>query len=284
MNENPKALIARLEQAALDADLAEAERIIRLGELERQAAAPFASYQVLVAYADALEQDIKLTTLRREARIEREARDAEQQLIMRRASNSVIHKPATISRSSGLPSFVFTKASLDRMGDVVEPAGVNFKNFVKTGGPCLYNHREPMVGNWKNVRLTGDALVGDLKMAPRGISERIDEVIGLVEASVITSCSIGFYALETKPLPSGGNHFVKSELCEVSLTPTPANADAVAIARAANRLPQSTEDEFATEGLVEVLASEVGRAMGSLEREVKLEIAHLRSLLEKKDK
>jgi methylphosphotriester-DNA--protein-cysteine methyltransferase len=87
------------------------------------------------------------------------------------------------------------------------------------------------------MRVEGNELRGRLKLAPEGTSPRIDEIRRLVEAKVLKSTSIGFMPVEAEPIVSndgrrtGGMRYLRSELIEISLVSTPANPDALALAR-----------------------------------------------------
>jgi HK97 family phage major capsid protein/HK97 family phage prohead protease len=122
---------------------------------------------------------------------------------------------------------VATTPSPDRMGDVVEPLGVSFKNPM----PLLWqhNHSQP-VGTVKFDKPTKDGITFEASIAiidESGIlKDRVDEAWQSVKAGLVRAVSIGFRSLEHAVMKDGGWRFIKSEVLELSLVTIPANADA----------------------------------------------------------
>jgi HK97 family phage prohead protease len=115
----------------------------------------------------------------------------------------------------------------DRMGDIVEPLGVQFKNPM----PLLWQHRsDKPVGTVKFDKPTKAGITFEAKLAnitePGALKDRIDEAWQSVKAGLVSAVSIGFNALEYAFLDSGGVRFIKSEVMELSLVTIPANAGA----------------------------------------------------------
>lgn len=124
-------------------------------------------------------------------------------------------------------------ATPDRYGDVISPDGWDLRNFSRNP-ICLWNHHSDIpIGVWENLRVQDGALRGHLKMAPAGTSPKIDELRALIEANILRAVSVGFMPIESKPRPNSnhGELYLKQELIECSLTSTPANPSALAIAR-----------------------------------------------------
>lgn len=122
---------------------------------------------------------------------------------------------------------VATTPTPDRLGDIVEPLGVNFKNPL----PLLWQHRssEP-VGTVKFSKPTKDGIEFEASLpvvedAGR-LKERIDEAWQSVKIGLVRGVSIGFRAIEYAFMDDGGIRFVKSEVFELSLVTIPANAEA----------------------------------------------------------
>ncbi|MCK1639103.1 HK97 family phage prohead protease [Bradyrhizobium sp. 157] len=123
--------------------------------------------------------------------------------------------------------FVMSDATPDRMGDVIEPSGWNLSEF-KKNPIALFNHNSDFpIGRWVDVKIESNALTGHLDMAPLGTSPRIDEARRLVLAGIMRTVSVGFIAEETAPLSNGGTRYRRQRLIECSLTPTPANPNAL---------------------------------------------------------
>lgn len=122
---------------------------------------------------------------------------------------------------------VATSPTPDRMGDVVEPLGVSFKNPL----PLLWQHRHDQpVGTVKFDRPTKDGITFEASLArvddPGVLKDRIDEAWQSVKAGLVRAVSIGFRSLEHAAMKGGGWRFIKSEVLELSLVTIPANADA----------------------------------------------------------
>lgn len=120
-----------------------------------------------------------------------------------------------------------TTPSPDRIGDVVEPLGVKFKNPM----PLLLHHQSDMpVGSVKFDKPTKNGIDFTAKLPRPRISEtliaRVDEAWESVKLGLIGGVSIGFRALETSRLDDGGLRFIESEVLELSLVTIPANAEA----------------------------------------------------------
>lgn len=122
---------------------------------------------------------------------------------------------------------VATTPTPDRMGDIVEPKGVQFKNPL----PLLWQHQhDKPVGRVRFNEPTDDGITFEAELPtvaePLGLKNRIEEAWASVKAGLVAGVSIGFRSLEHALMESGGVRFVKSEVMELSLVTIPANADA----------------------------------------------------------
>jgi HK97 family phage prohead protease len=124
---------------------------------------------------------------------------------------------------------VATTPTPDRVGDVVEPLGVKFKNPL----PLLWQHRtsEP-VGNVRFDKPTEDGITFQAKMPrldePGTLKDRIDEAWQSVKLGLVRAVSIGFRAIEFSFMKeTDGIRFTETEVLELSLVTIPAQADAV---------------------------------------------------------
>lgn len=149
---------------------------------------------------------------------------------------SVITK--TSVSDGGSLEFVLSDETVDRYGDVVVASGWDLRNF-KKNPIALFGHQSSFpIGRWSNIRVEGGKLLAKLNLAARGTSQRIDELIGLVEQGILRAVSVGFRALEQEPIdkekPYGGYRYTKSELLETSLVSVPANPAALALAKSLN--------------------------------------------------
>lgn len=158
----------------------------------------------------------------------------------------IVHKLATARRSvDGGIEYVLSDETKDRYGDVIVADGWQLGNF-KKNPIALFSHFpfEP-IGSWESVRVEGKALVGRLKLAAKGTSQRIDEIISLVEQGVLKAVSVGFRAMAQEPMPDGrGIRYTKQELMECSVVSVPANPNAVELAKSMNLSDETMELVF----------------------------------------
>ncbi|EHM01147.1 caudovirus prohead protease [Acetobacteraceae bacterium AT-5844] len=122
---------------------------------------------------------------------------------------------------------VATTPSADRMGDIVEPLGVQFRNPM----PLLHQHdHDRPVGTVVFDRPTKDGITFEARLPridePGPLKNRVDTAWGEVKAGLVRAVSIGFRPLEYSRLEEGGLRFLKSEVIELSLVTIPANSDA----------------------------------------------------------
>jgi HK97 family phage prohead protease len=151
--------------------------------------------------------------------------------------------------------FILSDESVDRMGDVIAAEGWELESF-KKNPVALWAHRSdvPPIGKWHNLRVDKGALRGHLELAPKGTSDRIDEIRKLVDAGILQAVSVGFRPLETRPRKSDdgkrqlGEIFLRQELVETSLVAVPANPNSLAVAKAMNISPTTIDLVFAVSG------------------------------------
>lgn len=143
---------------------------------------------------------------------------------------------------------VASTPATDRMGDVVEPLGAQFK----TPMPLLWQHRhaEP-VGHvtFATPTKTGIPFKARLpRIAEAGrLKDRVDEAIHSLRYKLIAAVSIGFAPIEgaMEVLKTGGIRFKQWEWLELSLVTIPANAEAVITSvKSAEAIPQDVIDQI----------------------------------------
>ncbi len=116
----------------------------------------------------------------------------------------------------------------DRVGDVVDPFGVEYRN----PAPLLWMHQHDLpVGSVTFGKPTKDGVPFEARIpqidSPMGLKARVDEAWESVKAGLIQAVSIGFRALEwSVNEKTGGLNFLKTELLELSLVSVPANRGA----------------------------------------------------------
>jgi HK97 family phage major capsid protein/HK97 family phage prohead protease len=118
--------------------------------------------------------------------------------------------------------------STDRMGDIVEPDGAEFKLPL----PLLWQHnsREP-IGQVVSAKVTKDGISVRAKFAqvsePGKLKDRLDEAWQSVKAGLVRGLSIGFRSLEDANIKDTfGIRFIKWEWLELSAVTIPANVEA----------------------------------------------------------
>lgn len=117
----------------------------------------------------------------------------------------------------------------DRVGDVVEPMGVKFKNPLV----LLWQHdHEKPIGTVEFGKPTAKGVPFTATIAtvdePGTLKDRVDEAWQSVKAGLIRAVSIGFRSLESENIAgTWGTRYIQTEVYELSLVSVPANAGAV---------------------------------------------------------
>lgn len=123
---------------------------------------------------------------------------------------------------------IATTPNPDRVGDIVEPLGVEFKNPL----PLLWQHEsDKPVGTVIFDKPTKKGITFEARLPknidPGKLRDRIEEAWQSVKAGLVRAVSIGFRTLEYEIIKdTGGIKFNRSEVMELSLVTIPANADA----------------------------------------------------------
>lgn len=141
-------------------------------------------------------------------------------------------KRTTVTAGEGR-DFVISDGSRDRHGTRINPNGWDLRAFMQNPMALFGHNQEFPIGTWTNVRTEGDKLVATLKLAARGTSARIDELISLVEQGILRAVSAGFTVSE-RGKPGGQYDYERQELLEASLVSVGSNKNALAQARALN--------------------------------------------------
>jgi HK97 family phage prohead protease len=123
---------------------------------------------------------------------------------------------------------VATSPEPDRMGDVVEPKGAQFKLPL----PLLMHHdsRQP-VGHVLSAKVTNGGIDVTARIIkfdePGTLKNRLDEAWHSVKSGLITGLSIGFRAIERSYIEDTSSiRFTAWEWLELSIVSVPANAEA----------------------------------------------------------
>lgn len=122
-----------------------------------------------------------------------------------------------------------TTPTTDRMGDIIEPLGIQFKNPM----PLLWQHdaKKP-VGEVRFKKPTDEGIDFDAKITDPEkaesptLKDRLMEAWDSVKLGLVRGVSIGFMPHEFNFMKDGGLRIEKSEVFELSLVTIPANAEA----------------------------------------------------------
>jgi HK97 family phage prohead protease len=133
---------------------------------------------------------------------------------------------------------VVSTGERDRVGDIVVPAGIDFANFLKTR-TVLFNHNhDAPIAQCIEISLEGTDVVALVQFPDEGVSDRADEIYGLIRSGVINAASIGFQPHDGEAIdgkdPKKGIRFTRCELTEFSFVSVPANPGATVRERSAS--------------------------------------------------
>jgi len=130
---------------------------------------------------------------------------------------------------------VMSTAALARDGHILVPQGCRLDNY-RTNPIVLWSHDpEHPIGNSEDIAVDPAEIRCRIVFAPAGISNKADEICGLMKAGVLRAVSVGFDPIEAEPLdpkkPRGGQRITQWELFELSPVSVPADTGAVVTAR-----------------------------------------------------
>jgi len=124
---------------------------------------------------------------------------------------------------------VATTPAVDRVGDIVEPLGVKFKNPL----PFLWQHRhDKPIGTVKFDKPTKDGITFEAEIPIvqelGTLKDRVDEAWQSIRIGLVRAVSIGFRVIEYAFMDeTHGIRFIETEVFELSAVTIPANAEAV---------------------------------------------------------
>ena len=123
---------------------------------------------------------------------------------------------------------VATTPTVDRMGDTIDPLGIQFKNPL----PLLHqhDHRSP-VGLVKFGQPTENGVEFEAEIPvieePGLLKDRVDMAWGEIKHGLVRATSIGFRSLKHAYRDDGGIDFIETEVYELSMVTIPANSQAI---------------------------------------------------------
>jgi HK97 family phage major capsid protein/HK97 family phage prohead protease len=151
--------------------------------------------------------------------------------------------PSTPEFSGRCFTGIASTPALDRQGDIVDPAGVTFKNPI----PLLFHHDAKQPIGTVHLTATPDGILFEATIPtidePGPLKSRTDEAWQSIKAGIITGVSIGHRILEGgyERLKSGARKLTKTEICELSLVTIPANQHASILLVKSLAAPRRTE-------------------------------------------
>jgi len=128
----------------------------------------------------------------------------------------------SFDEDEGVFTGIASTPSTDRVGDIVESAGITAKHLPV---PLLWQHdHDKPAGVVESMTATGKGLEVVCRVL-KDASAEVKSYWEFVKAGAV-SLSIGFRPLEYAPLAAGGYHYKQVELLELSLVTVPAHQDA----------------------------------------------------------
>lgn len=123
---------------------------------------------------------------------------------------------------------VATTPAVDRVGDIIDPLGVEYKNPL----PLLWQHQhDKPIGSVKFNKPTKDGITFQAEIAsidePGILKDRLDEAWQSIKMGLVRAVSIGFRALEWAFMDNGGIRFDSVEVYELSAVTIPAQSEAL---------------------------------------------------------
>lgn len=113
----------------------------------------------------------------------------------------------------------------DRVGDIIEPEGAQFKNPI----PLLWQHKsDKPIGRATLEKPTAKGIrfkaIIEKMDEPGVLKDRLDEAWQSIKIGLVRAVSIGFRAMEHSYMDDGGIRFLQFEILELSAVTIPANA------------------------------------------------------------
>ncbi len=153
---------------------------------------------------------------------------------MRKQLTAYVEKDS-VKEDGTLAVCVATDSSVDRDGEIVDPAGLDFTNYLKN--PVLlyaHDYRSDPIGKVLEIVRDGSRVLFKPQFAI-DINPKAKMYHEMFKQGILNAFSIGFIAKEWNDRDNGNGQktrvFVKSELLEISAVPVPANPQALVLAR-----------------------------------------------------
>ena len=126
---------------------------------------------------------------------------------------------------------VASDATPDRMGDVLDPAGCDLRNYYKNPIVLAQHDSNQPIARCSDIAVRGGLVVATIEFPAAGINGRSDEYLALLKAGILGAVSVGFLPIAYKPRQGGGFLFTEWEMLELSVVSVPANPSALVTER-----------------------------------------------------
>lgn len=124
--------------------------------------------------------------------------------------------------------FVVSSTSPDRVGDTFTKAALQKLSRIPKLIALWQHKADQPCGYWERFSAKGDTLVANLKLADTNLGRMIRS---LLDSGVPLGASVGFITKDAEPNKSGGIEIRDIDLMEISVVSTPANPQAVLLAK-----------------------------------------------------
>jgi HK97 family phage prohead protease len=150
-------------------------------------------------------------------------------------------------RKTRTVTFLGTKETPDRTGDIIRVDGWELDNFQKNP-VFLWNHNRdiPAIGKVKSASRAGNGLLFDVEFASKEVDEFADGVFKKFAEGFLSAVSVGFIPKDIEPIFSNDGQLMgldikRQELLELSAVNIPAHQDALAAGLGEKYTKQITE-------------------------------------------
>ncbi len=130
---------------------------------------------------------------------------------------------------------VASNGQVDRQGDVIDPSGWDFKNFMKNPViPWAHDYNSPPVARARDIKVAGGKLWFKAQFPTAEEYAFADTIYRLYQGGFLQAFSVGFAPLESELVTHRiegraltGTRYLKQELYEISCVTLPANPEAL---------------------------------------------------------
>jgi HK97 family phage prohead protease len=145
-------------------------------------------------------------------------------------NDAILFDCVTKAAGDNALEFVFSLATPDRIGDIVEPAGWKLANYLKNP-VMLWNHdsKSMPIAKATEMGVVNGKLRGRYEFAPEDVNPLGPRVKAAFEKGFLSGVSVGMVPVKFKHLNGRGLHFIEQELVEVSAVPVPAHGETLVV-------------------------------------------------------